>query len=171
MIAVSDEIPFELFWPMVRDDIVAAVRELFPRGVPGMEEAVQAGVTRNGMGPVAQRLTLEEAETLAARVGHVVQTAVTVDPSAVQEAQKERAKAAQAEAIVVGSRAQFSPKSGENWVPGVVVGHGPPAPPGGPPSDKLDVVDDQGVLWEQLPKTRVRVPPGRREASSSAGAP
>merc|ERR1719262_1867700 len=61
MIAVSDEIPFELFWPMVRDDIMVAVRELFPRGVPNMESAVQAGVQQNGMGPVAQRLTLEEA--------------------------------------------------------------------------------------------------------------
>ncbi|CAE7431995.1 unnamed protein product [Symbiodinium pilosum] len=71
MIAVSDEIPFELFWPMVKDDIVGAVRELCPRGMPGMEEAVQAGVANNGMGPIAQKLTQQEAENLATRVGHV----------------------------------------------------------------------------------------------------
>ena len=33
MIAVSDEVPFDLFWPMVRDDILSAVRELHPRGL------------------------------------------------------------------------------------------------------------------------------------------
>ena len=33
---------------------------------------MQTGVMQNGMGPIAQKLTLEEAETLAARVGHVV---------------------------------------------------------------------------------------------------
>ena len=60
---------------------VGAVRELCPRGMPGMvrltsldltscmcwfhvvswqEEAVQAGVANNGMGPIAQKLTQQE---------------------------------------------------------------------------------------------------------------
>lgn len=50
---------------------------------------MQAGVRDNGMGPVAQRLTLREAEMLAARLGHVVQTAVTVDQQAVQDVKKD----------------------------------------------------------------------------------
>jgi hypothetical protein len=170
MIAVSDEIPFELFWPMVRDDIMVAVRELFPRGSPNMAEAVQAGVAQNGMGPIAQRLTLEEAEALAARVGHVVQTAVTVDANAVQEVQRERTKTEKSETIPVSSRIQFSAKSGDTWVPGVVVGHGPLALKSGS-NEKFDVIDDSGVLWERLPRNRVRIPPGRRETPSSAGTP
>lgn len=44
------------------------------------------------MGPLATRLTLEEAEMLAARVGHVVRTAVSVDQNAVQEIKKEKDK-------------------------------------------------------------------------------
>ena len=44
------------------------------------------------MGPLATRLTLEEAEMLAARVGHVVRTAVAVDQNAVQEIKKEKDK-------------------------------------------------------------------------------
>ena len=60
------------------DHEVGAVRELCPRGMPGMacnsktknherrkddllqEEAVQAGVANNGMGPIAQKLTQQE---------------------------------------------------------------------------------------------------------------
>lgn len=182
MIAVSDEIPFELFWPMVRDDIMGAVRELYPRGVPNMEDAVQQGVTQNGMGPIAQRLTLEEAETLAARVGHVVQTAVTVDPQAVQDLQRERSKSTTGEAAPVSGRVQFSPRSGESWISGVIVGHGPPgtsiggggAAGGaaqGKGNEKLDIIDDKGVLWDRLPRGRVRPPPGRREPPSPAGTP
>merc|ERR1719163_2535755 len=151
MIAVSDEIPFELFWPMVREDIIGAVRELNHRGSPQMEQAVQQGVAQNGMGPIAQRLTLEEAETLAARVGHVVQTAVTVDAAAVQELQRERAKSAQNETIIAAGRVQFSPKSGETWVPGVVAGNGAGR---GSSDGRFDIIDDQGVLWERLPRSR-----------------
>ena len=44
------------------------------------------------MGPLATRLTLEEAEMLAARVGHVVRTAVSVDQNAVQEIKKDKDK-------------------------------------------------------------------------------
>lgn len=169
MIAVSDEVPFDLFWPMVREDIMGAVRELHPRGVsPQLEETVQAGVSQNGMGPVAQRLTLKEAETLAARVGHVVQTAVTVDSAAVQEAQRERSKGSGEAAIAVAGRVQFSPKSGETWAAAVVVGHGPPARSG---PECFDLVDDKGVLWEKLPRVRVRIPPTRRESPSSVGTP
>lgn len=47
---------------------------------------------QDGMGPLATRLTLEEAEMLAARVGHVVRTAVSVDQNAVQEIKKEKDK-------------------------------------------------------------------------------
>lgn len=52
----------------------------------------QAGVQQDGMGPLATRLTLEEAEMLAARVGHVVRTAVSVDQNAVQEIKKDKDK-------------------------------------------------------------------------------
>jgi len=162
MIAVSDEIPFELFWPMVRDDIVAAVRQLCPRGVPGMEEAVRQGVVRNGMGPIAQKLTLQEAENLATRVGHVVQTGVTVDPEALQEAQKEKAKNQQNETIQLANRVQFSPKGDNTWVPGTVVGQ---------VGECLCLVDDEGVLFDKLPRARVRLPPGpgKRDSLGSAG--
>eukprot|EP00931_Biecheleriopsis_adriatica_P047296 TRINITY_DN27247_c0_g1_i1.p1 TRINITY_DN27247_c0_g1~~TRINITY_DN27247_c0_g1_i1.p1 ORF type:complete len:1914 (+),score=472.63 TRINITY_DN27247_c0_g1_i1:852-5744(+) len=162
MIAVSDEIPFELFWPMVRGDIIGAVRELCPRGMLGMEEAVQAGVAQNGMGPIAQRLTLQEAENLATRVGHVVQTAVTVDNQAVQEAQREKAKSQQNETIQLASRIQCSPKGDNTWVPGTVVGQ---------LAERFSMVDDLGVLHENLPRSRVRIPPGRRDSMGSAGAP
>eukprot|EP00971_Amphidinium_carterae_P122208 2419755-Amphidinium_carterae.1 len=146
MIIVSDEVPFELFWPMVRDDILAAVREFYPRGVPSqLEEQVQGGVAQSGMGPVAQKLSLEEAETLAARVGHVVQTAVVVDQAALQEAQRAAAKGnPNAEAIVVGRRVQFSPKGGKEWLPAVVVGRisGGPSGPRAGANDKFDLIDD-----------------------------
>ena len=108
--------------------IVLAVRELFPRSASWqMEEAVQAGMAQSGMGPIAKKLTLEEAETLAARVGDVVQTSVTVDPQAVQDLQRYRAKSAQSESFPVAGRVQFSRNGGDNWVPGIVVGHGPPS--------------------------------------------
>eukprot|EP00930_Biecheleria_cincta_P058698 TRINITY_DN4449_c0_g2_i1.p1 TRINITY_DN4449_c0_g2~~TRINITY_DN4449_c0_g2_i1.p1 ORF type:complete len:2425 (+),score=436.97 TRINITY_DN4449_c0_g2_i1:100-7374(+) len=162
MIAVSDDIPFELFWPMVREDVIDAVRELCPRGSAGMEEAVQQGVAQNGMGPIAQKLTLHEAESLATRVGHVVQTTVTVDQQAVQEAQREKAKNDQAESIQLTTRIQFSPKGDSIWVPGIVVGT---------LGEQFSMVDDLGVLYEKLPRSRVRLPPGRRESLSSAGAP
>eukprot|EP00435_Cladocopium_sp_Y103_P065807 s429_g27.t2 len=158
MIAVSDEIPFELFWPMVKDDIVAAVRELCPRGSPGMEEAVQQGVLQNGMGPIAKKLTLQEAENLATRVGHVVQTGVTVDPEALQEAQKEKANSQQNESIQLSCRVQFNREN--TWVPGTVVGQ---------LGDLLSLVDDEGVLFDKLPRARVRLPPGKRDSLGSAG--
>ncbi|CAJ1339659.1 unnamed protein product [Effrenium voratum] len=167
MIAVSDEIPFELFWPMVKDDIVAAVRELCPRGAPGMEEAVQQGVVRNGMGPIAQKLTLHEAENLATRVGHVVQTAVTVDQEALQEAQKDKSKTSETEpgvleTIQLTSRVQFSPKGDNTWMPGTVVGqHG----------DRFSLVDEKGVLYDQLPRARIRQPQGKRDSIGAGGTP
>jgi len=176
MIAVSDEVPFELFWPMVRDDILAAVRELHPRGVTSsLEENVQAGVAQNGMGPIAQKLSLEEAETLAARVGHVVQTAVVVDQAAVQEAQRAAAKGNQnTEAIAVGRRIQFSPKSGKEWTPAIVVGctSGGTSTAGSRSgaNDKFDIIDDKGFLWEKLPRGRLRVPANRREMFGAGGA-
>ncbi|CAE7421009.1 hecd-1 [Symbiodinium microadriaticum] len=164
MIAVSDEIPFELFWPMVKDDIVGAVRELCPRGMPGMEEAVQAGVANNGMGPIAQKLTQQEAETLATRVGHVVQTAVVVDQEALQEAQKEKAKSQQNEPLSgLTSRIQFTPKGDKTWIPGTVVGQ---------LGERVSLVDDKGVLYDKLPRARIRLPPGKRDSTGSAnGAP
>lgn len=169
MIAVSDEIPFELFWPMVRDDIIGAVRELFPRAssTAQMEEAVQAGVTQNGMGPIAQKLTLDEAETLAARVGHVVQTAVSVDAQVAQELQRDKSKNVSADPIPLAARVQFSARTGDaGWQPGVVVGS--PAA-GGSGGEKFDVIDDAGTIWQQLPRSKVRVPAPRRETPSSAG--
>lgn len=97
------------------------MRELYPRGVPQKEGAIQAGIAQNGMGPIAQQLTLREAEALAARVGDVVQTAVIVDSQALQELQSECAKAAQRETNPVSGCIQFSPKSGDMWASGVVV--------------------------------------------------
>jgi len=92
-IAISDEIPLEVFWPMVREDITGAVREFYPRGMPPqVQEALQSGTMQNGVVPIAHRLSLEEAETLAARVAHLAQTAVTVDSSVVQELQRERSR-------------------------------------------------------------------------------
>ncbi|CAE7195090.1 hecd-1 [Symbiodinium natans] len=161
MIAVSDEIPFELFWPMVKDDIVGAVRELCPRGMPGMEEAVQAGVANDGMGPIAQKLTQQEAENLATRVGHVVQTAVTVDQQALQEAQKEKAKSQQNEPLSgLTSRIQFTPNGDKTWIPGTVVGQ---------LGERFSLVDDKGVLHDKLPRARIRLPPGKRDSTGSAG--
>lgn len=42
-LVASDEIPFDLFWPMVRDDILGAVREACPRAHHSSESAIQAG--------------------------------------------------------------------------------------------------------------------------------
>eukprot|EP00439_Symbiodinium_sp_Y106_P021712 s2093_g2.t1 len=41
-LVASDEIPFDVFWPMVRDDILGAVREACPRGHHSAESAIQA---------------------------------------------------------------------------------------------------------------------------------
>lgn len=99
LIAVSDEIPFDLFWPTVCEAISGAVCDLCPSGalaslaeevhLPSLEQAaVHAAVTNSGMCPIAQRLTRAEAETLASRAGFVVQTAVVIDHAAVEEVQK-----------------------------------------------------------------------------------
>ncbi|CAE8601169.1 unnamed protein product [Polarella glacialis] len=160
MIAVSDEIPFELFWPMVRDDILGAARELCPRGTQQSEEAIQAGVAQNGMGPIAQKLTLREAEGLAGRVGHVVQTAVTVDAQAVEDLKREKAKTQSSSSIPVASRVQFS-AVGDSWIPGTLVGQS---------GDRFTLVDEKGVVWD-LAQTRVRLPAARRESMNSMGAP
>ncbi|CAJ1376741.1 unnamed protein product [Effrenium voratum] len=178
-LVASDEIPFDVFWPMVRDDILGAVREVCPRGHHSSESAIQAGVQQNGMGPLATRLTLEEAEMLAARVGHVVQSAVSVDQAAAQEIKADRDKK-EGDHVAVGARVQFQPR-GDNWVPGVVVGHGlvppgavPSAPSGGTrgqastPGRPCDVIDDQGVLWERVPAARVHAQaPHHQERSQS----
>ena len=42
-LVASDEIPFDIFWPMVRDDILGAVREACPRAHHSSESAIQAG--------------------------------------------------------------------------------------------------------------------------------
>jgi len=74
--------------------------------------------------------------------------------------------------IPVCCRVQFSPKGGDNWVPGVVVGHGPPTASWRSSGAPLfDVIDDRGALWERLPWSRVRIPAGWRELASSGGAP
>merc|ERR1719183_2339877 len=103
-IAASDDIPFDLFWPMVREDILGAVCEICPPSRRQSEEQVQAGIAVNNMGPIAARLTLEEAEMLAARVGHIVQTAVTVDADAVKDLSNERTKKSQDTAVPPASR-------------------------------------------------------------------
>ncbi|CAK0902371.1 unnamed protein product, partial [Prorocentrum cordatum] len=110
-ITASEELPFDTIWPMVRDDIMEAVREVCRRGHQRPEGAICADVLRGGSGAIAERLTLEEAETLAARLGHVVQTVVSVDPAAAQEPRRERAARPDDGGVRLGSRAQFAAES------------------------------------------------------------
>lgn len=166
-LVASDEIPFDLFWPMVRDDILGAVREACPRAHHSSESAIQAGVQQDGMGPLATRLTLEEAEMLAARVGHVVRTAVSVDQNAVQEIKKEKDKK-EGEDVAVGARVQFQPRHSDTWMPGVVVGHGLHSA-GKSQGRPCDIIDDHGVLWDKVPAAQVHATPhGPDRAQSSA---
>eukprot|EP00931_Biecheleriopsis_adriatica_P016462 TRINITY_DN12116_c0_g1_i1.p1 TRINITY_DN12116_c0_g1~~TRINITY_DN12116_c0_g1_i1.p1 ORF type:complete len:2177 (+),score=496.16 TRINITY_DN12116_c0_g1_i1:94-6624(+) len=195
-IVASEEVPFELMWPMVRDDILGTVREVCPRASFCSEAAMQAGVQQNGIGPLAERLTLEEAEMLSARLGMIVQTAVSVDQAAVQELKREREKQSEGELVALGARVQFQATSGSSWTPGVVVGHGPaqpgsaspPAPASGgggggggggrngaqgaQPGRPCDVIDDQGILWERVPPARVHAtqPPQQQQQQSGAQA-
>merc|ERR1719410_1458245 len=63
MVAVPEEIPLEVFWPMVREDITGAVQEFYPRGMPAqVQESLMSGTVKDGAVPIARRLTLEEAE-------------------------------------------------------------------------------------------------------------
>ena len=151
-LVASEEIPFDLFWPMVRDDILGAVREACPRAHHASESAIQAGVQQDGLGPLATRLTLEEAEMLAARVGHVVRTAVSVDQQAVQDIKKEKDKK-EGEHVAAGVRVQFQGR-GDSWMPGVVVGHGLTQPQA-QKARPCDIIDDHGVLWERVPAAQV----------------
>eukprot|EP00931_Biecheleriopsis_adriatica_P059454 TRINITY_DN35572_c0_g1_i2.p1 TRINITY_DN35572_c0_g1~~TRINITY_DN35572_c0_g1_i2.p1 ORF type:complete len:2564 (+),score=512.69 TRINITY_DN35572_c0_g1_i2:166-7857(+) len=203
---VPDEIPLDVFWPMVQEDIIGAVQEFYPRGMPAqVQEVLQTGAAKDGVIAVAQRLTLEEAEMLAARLAHLAQMAVAVDMNAVRELRRlnqrlvteqqeppregrwppqlaARAATRQASAPqtptapAVASRVRLrSAPDSDDWISGVVVGHGPPdAPwrcveaPGSSSADApLHVVDDQGVLWEQLPPTHVKLPAVQK---SSGGA-
>lgn len=193
-LTLPEEIPLDVFWPMVQEDIMTAVQEFYPRGVPPhVQETLQTGEPKDGAIPVAQRLPLEEAETLAARLSHLAQTAVVVDARAVQEMRRlgqqhsasepqespregrwppqlaPRSGAARqtavprAPAVAARVRLQTAPDS-EDWISGVVVGYGLPDAPwrgrNGPvPAEAcLDVVDDQGILWEHLPPGRVKLP-------------
>jgi len=195
-LAVPEEIPLDVFWPMVQEDIVGAVQEFYARGLPPqVQEVLQTGTPRDGVIPVAQRLTLEEAEMLAARLAHLSQTAVAVDIGAVQElrnlqrqgeAEDSRSwpqqfaprpgRQAQPTAPAVASRVRLR-GDGAEWISGVVVGHGPPDAPwrcGVRQSSieaNLDVIDDQGVLWEQLPPTQVKLPAVQRTSGGVTSTP
>lgn len=147
---VSEDIPFDMFWPMVRDDIITAVRELpmtarrcWSRGMMQMENAVQAGVVATGSGPIGRGLTLAEASALASRVVNVVQTSIVIDRSAMQDLSSVK----EVDAIELASRIQFNSKD-DTWLNGVLVNK----------SRSLSIVDDSGVLWENVASSRVRVP-------------
>ena len=133
----------------MKDDINAAVRELCPRAALQNEASIQEGVNNTGMGPIAKQLTLAEAERLAARVGHCVQTAVTVDQDEVKRLKdKEDALLAMAVAragskpnganlashFTVGLRVQFSTQPVK-----------PPAP-GQRSKNPKDIYDACGVI-------------------------
>lgn len=203
-LAVPEEIPLDVFWPMVQEDIMGAVQEFYPRGVPPqVQEVLQTGTPKDGAIPVAQRLTLEEAEMLAARLAHLSQTAVAVDLSAVQELKRlPRRQSGDSEDSRDVRWAQFTPRQGRqaapptapavaarvrlrsspdgsDWISGVVVGHGPPNAPwrcsnGSRQSSVealLDIVDDQGLLWEQLPPTQVKLPAVQKGSGGTTSMP
>eukprot|EP00439_Symbiodinium_sp_Y106_P080365 s271_g19.t1 len=168
-----------------------------------VQEVLQTGTPKDGAIPVAQRLTLEEAEMLAARLAHLSQTAVAVDLSAVQELKRlPRRQSGDSEDSRDVRWAQFTPRQGRqaapptapavaarvrlrsspdgsDWISGVVVGHGPPNAPwrcsnGSRQSSVealLDIVDDQGLLWEQLPPTQVKLPAVQKGSGGTTSMP
>ncbi|CAE7433360.1 Ufd4 [Symbiodinium natans] len=201
-LAVPEEIPLDVFWPMVQEDIMGAVQEFYPRGVPPqVQEVLQTGTPKDGAIHVAQRLTLEEAEMLAARLAHLSQTAVAVDLGAVQELKRLRRQSGESEDSRDVRWAQFTPRQGRqaapptapavaarvrlrsspdgsDWISGVVVGHGPPNAPWRCSSGRqssvealLDIVDDQGLLWEQLPPTQVKLPAVQKSSGGTTSIP
>mmetsp|Transcript_89616 Transcript_89616/g.159100 ORF Transcript_89616/g.159100 Transcript_89616/m.159100 type:complete len:2405 (-) Transcript_89616:69-7283(-) len=181
-IGVPEEIPLEVFWPMVQEDVMSAAQDIYPRGMPPqVQEALQTGTPRDGAIPVAQRLSLEEAEMLAARLAHLAQATVAVDMGVVNEIRRLNQRMAEGQehrdgrwlpqlarqgrqatrqgAPAVAARVRLKPGEAEDWISGVVVGHGPPDAPWRRGGDALlDVIDDQGFLWEQLPASRVKLP-------------
>jgi len=166
-ITVTQEIPFDLFWPMVRDDIFRAMRGLAAarrtwRSPDEVEQQVQAGVARDGMGPIVRGLTMEEAEGLATRLSNIVQTSIVVDRTAMNELNNDQS----ADSIHLGARLEFRLEgNGAPWVLGTVVSRHCPTADAKP--DKYDLIDDKAQLHEGLRPTRIRMPKtrlGRSEA-------
>ena len=69
-----NEVPFELLWPMIRDEVMEAVRPL--RAFQISEAAVAAGVRSNGIGVVARNLSREEADRVSQQLAGVIQSTV-----------------------------------------------------------------------------------------------
>ncbi|CAD7944556.1 unnamed protein product [Amoebophrya sp. A25] len=108
----GDDVPFDMIWGMLKDDITTAVRELCPRGSLQSEETLNAGIANNsGMGPLAKCLTLNEAERLASRVGNCVQTAVNVDYDEFAKIKNKEETALAAQAALKAPKRSSSPPS------------------------------------------------------------
>ena len=199
-IIISEDFPLEICWPLVRDDIVRAVRELpsgkrgwpkggWPRGFTQMDEAVRAGVAENSCGPVARGCTLRQAESLVARLSGTVSAGIMIDRTVVEELNAattggRAAKSAPSSGPAVcllGTRLQFNNKKKnatgnswiDNWQMGVLVGRA--APKGTNAEDennlRFAVIDENGVMFENLPVAQIRMPKGRRRRSKVGGAP
>eukprot|EP00398_MALV-I-01_sp_L67-1_P000820 gene820-987_t len=184
-IMVSDDFPFDICWPMVRDDIVRAVRELpsnkrgwpkggWQNGFSQMDEAVKAGVQENSCGPIARGLTLREAERLVARVSGGISAGITIDRSVPEELNaaagsnpySKSSSSSGPASCLLGTRVQFNLKkpnsTQDNWKMGVLVGR---VKGESESLTKLIVINEDGILFENLGVSKVRIPKGKRRRS------
>lgn len=156
VIHVSEEIPFELAWPMVRNEVVTALRALprrvWSEGMMQMETAVHSGIASNGQGPIARGLYKAEAQQLFDKVSKVIQASIIEDRSA----------AAAPEAhpgLTLAARLQFQREDWkkDDWRIGQIVEVN---------GDQVTLVDDKGVLNE-VPASKVKTP--KNQSRSSLG--
>ena len=143
-IQVGDDIPLELVWPMIREEVVEVIRPFMHRcwpagGISRLEESVFTS------GVIARGLSSEEAEGISSRVGGTVQTRVRQDREAAINAETERRASPSGVAVPNVSL-------GQRVKSGIVVSvH----------SDSYDAVDPEtGILIERI------IPPSRSTSQS-----
>ena len=79
------EIPFELIWPMIREEVFEAIRPFMSRSWPGytllgrLEQTISSSVNAGGFATIARSLSRAEADGVAARVSGVIQVHVLED--------------------------------------------------------------------------------------------
>ena len=127
----TSEIPFELLWPMIRDEVLDSVRPYMARSWPGaslvrLEQIISAGI-RGGSAAVARALSREDAEAISRRLGGVIQSAVVEDRAAAAAAAQERAQSEPGSPGMVvkkspGQRVKWTlPALEERWLFGTVI--------------------------------------------------
>ena len=163
----TNEIPFELIWPMIRHDISEAIRPHLARSWPNLttvsriEQQVAAGVNNaGGQGVIARALTRSEAEFIARRVGNVVQTVVFEDGPGAIAAETERqtrnreqaggARGSSGPVRQIGSRVKWTPPSmlaEDKWLIGTIVAI---------KDASYDIIDEaSAALYANVPKACV----------------